>query len=189
MREFVFAGLLISPFVKFALIAGVLFLPIRLVLVHLHFDQVVLAPGSRRRRDRICASSPPSTCSCEPMFNRARRVFRVILTSLLVLAAVVAVWGLWTHYMVSPWTRDGQVRVQVAQIAPQVAGQITELHARDNQFVRKGDLLYVIDKIDYKIALDMANADVSSKKAELEVKQQQNARRQALTTLSTSIEE
>lgn len=37
MREFVVAGLLISPFVKFALIALVLFLPIRLVLVHLRF--------------------------------------------------------------------------------------------------------------------------------------------------------
>ena len=62
--------------------------------------------------------------------------------------------------------------MQVAQIAPQVAGQITELHAQDNQYVHKGDLLYVIDKIDYKIALDMAKADVSSKKADLEVKQQ-----------------
>ncbi len=123
------------------------------------------------------------------MFNRARRVFRVILTSFLILAAVVAVWGLWAHYMVAPWTRDGQVRVQVAQIAPQVAGQITDLHARDNQFVHKGDLLYVVDKIDYKIALDMANADVASKKANLDVKQQESKRRQELTTLSTSIEE
>ncbi len=123
------------------------------------------------------------------MFDRARRIFRVILTSFLVLAALVAVWGLWVHYMVSPWTRDGQVRVQVAQIAPQVAGQITELRARDNQFVHKGDLLYVIDKIDYKIALDMANADVASKKADLDVKAQQSRRRQELTTLSTSVEE
>ena len=79
--------------------------------------------------------------------------------------------------------------MQVAQIAPQVAGQITELRARDNQFVHKGDLLYVIDKIDYKIALDMANADVASKKADLDVKAQQSRRRQELTTLSTSVEE
>ena len=123
------------------------------------------------------------------MFNRARRVIRVLLTGVLIAAALVAVFGLWDHYMVSPWTRDGQVRVQVANIAPQVAGQITELHVHDNQLVHKGDLLYVIDKIDYKIALDMANADVASKKADLDVKQQQNARRQQLTTLSTSIEE
>ncbi len=123
------------------------------------------------------------------MFNRARRVFRVVLTSFLLLAAVVAVVGLWQHYMVAPWTRDGQIRVQVAQIAPQVAGQITELDVRDNQFVHKGDLLYVIDKIDYKIALDMANADLASKKADLDVKQDQAKRRQQLTTLSTSVEE
>ncbi len=123
------------------------------------------------------------------MFNRARRVIRVILTTFLIGAALIAVVGLWEHYMVSPWTRDGQVRVQVANIAPQVAGPIVELHVHDNQFVHKGDLLYVIDKIDYKIALDMANADLSSKKADLDVKKTQNARRQQLTTLSTSIEE
>ena len=123
------------------------------------------------------------------MFNRARRLIRIMLTSAAVIAALVAVFGLYIHYMVSPWTRDGQVRVQVANIAPQVAGEIKELHAADNQLVRKGDLLYVIDKTDYKIALDMANADVASKKADLDVKQGQNARRQQLTTLSTSIEE
>ena len=123
------------------------------------------------------------------MFNRARRVIRVLLTTVLLLAAAVAVIGLWEHYMVSPWTRDGQVRVQVANIAPQVPGQIVELHAQDNQFVHKGDLLYKIDPANFKVALDMANADVASKKADLDVKKNQDARRQALTTLSTSIEE
>lgn len=39
MKEFVVAGLLISPFVKFALIAGLIFVPVRLVLVHLHFQK------------------------------------------------------------------------------------------------------------------------------------------------------
>lgn len=123
------------------------------------------------------------------MFNRARRAIRVILTLLLVGTALVAVLGLWQHYMVAPWTRDGEVRVQVANIAPQVAGQIVELHVGDNQKVKKGDLLYVIDKVDYKIALDMAKADVASKKADLDVKQAQASRRQQLTTLSTSVEE
>lgn len=123
------------------------------------------------------------------MFNRARRFFRVLFTGLLIAAALVAVFGLWEHYMVSPWTRDGQVRVQVVNIAPQVAGEITELHVADNQFVHKGDLLYVIDPADYKIALDMADADVASKRSDMQVKAAANARRQELTTLSTSVEE
>src|SRR6202011_4467262 len=123
------------------------------------------------------------------MFNRARRAIRFALTLLLIGFAAFAVVGLWEHYMVAPWTRDGQVRVQVADIAPQVGGQIVELLVQDNQFVHKGDLLFVIDKGDYKVALDLAKADVASKAADLEVKKNENERRRKLTTLSTPIDE
>ena len=123
------------------------------------------------------------------MFNRARRFIRMLLTTVFVGAAAAAIVGLWDHYMVSPWTRDGQVRVQVATIAPQVSGQIMELDAVDNQFVRKGDLLYVIDKGDYQVALDTAVANVASKKADYEVKKNEDARRRQLTDLSTTLEE
>src|SRR6266481_299000 len=100
------------------------------------------------------------------MFIRARRIIRLALTLLLLAFAAFAVVGLWQHYMVAPWTRDGQVRVQVADIAPQVPGQIVELLVQDNQFVHKGDLLYVIDKGDYNVSLDLAKADVASKAAD-----------------------
>ena len=117
------------------------------------------------------------------MLNRARRLVRVALTLLLCVIAGFAIVGLWQHYMVAPWTRDGQVRVQVADIAPEVSGQIVKLLVDDNQFVHKGDLLYVIDPGDYKVALDLAKADVASKVADLEVKNNQNERRRKLTDL------
>src|ERR1700731_1904249 len=123
------------------------------------------------------------------MFNRARRIIRFALTLLLLAFAAFAVVGLWEHYMVAPWTRDGQVRVQVANIAPQVPGQIVKLLVQDNQFVHNGDLLYVIDQGDYKVALDLAKADVASKAADLEVKKNENERRRKLTELSASVEE
>jgi multidrug resistance efflux pump len=123
------------------------------------------------------------------MFNRARRIIRFALTLLLLAFAAFAVVGLWEHYMVSPWTRDGQVRVQVADIAPQVPGQIVKLLVQDNQFVHKGDLLFVIDQDDYKVALDLAKADVASKVADLEVKKNENERRRKLTDLAASVEE
>src|ERR1700738_4446170 len=123
------------------------------------------------------------------MFNRARRIIRFALTLLLLALASFAVVGLWEHYMVAPWTRDGQVRVQVADIAPQVPGQIVKLLVQDNQFVHKGDLLYVIDQGDYKVALDLAKADVASKVADLEVKKNENERRRKLTDLAASTEE
>jgi multidrug resistance efflux pump len=40
----------------------------------------------------------------------------------------------WDYYVTAPWTRDGRVRVQVASVAPQVSGQITELRVGDNQY-------------------------------------------------------
>jgi multidrug resistance efflux pump len=123
------------------------------------------------------------------MFNRARRIIRIALTLVLCGAAAFAVAGLWEHYMVAPWTRDGQVRVQVADIAPQVSGQIVKLLVEDNQFVHRGDLLYAIDQGDYKVALDLARADVASKAADLEVKSSENERRRKLTDLAASTEE
>jgi multidrug resistance efflux pump len=64
-----------------------------------------------------------------------------------------------------------------------------KLLVQDNQFVHKGDLLYVIDQGDYKVALDLAKADVASKAADLEVKKNENERRRKLTDLAASVEE
>ena len=39
MRDFVVGGLLMSPFIKYALLALLVFLPLRFVLVHLQFQK------------------------------------------------------------------------------------------------------------------------------------------------------
>src|SRR3982074_587833 len=119
----------------------------------------------------------------------AFKVFRYVATGVLVVAALVAARHGWRIYMTSPWTRDGMVRVQVANVAPQISGQIVEVRTHDNQHVYKGDVLYVIEKFDFEVALDNAKATILNREADLAVKKAQNARRVALTTLSTSIEE
>jgi multidrug resistance efflux pump len=55
--------------------------------------------------------------------------------------------------------------------------------------VNKGDILHVIEKSDFEVALDNAKATILNREADLAVKKAQNTRREALTTLSTSIEE
>src|ERR1700736_5715400 len=126
------------------------------------------------------------------MKTRRRSAFkalRYVAPGVLVAAALVAARHGWQIYMTSPWTRNGMVRVQVANVAPQISGQIVELRTSDNQHVRKGDILYVIEKFDFEVALDNAKATILNREADLDVKKAQNARRVALTTLSTSIEE
>src|SRR6267142_1516871 len=112
------------------------------------------------------------------------KVLRYVATGVLVVAALIAARHGWLVYVTSPWTRDGMVRVQVANVAPQISGQIVEVRTFDNQHVHKGDILYVIEKFDFEVALDNAKANILNREADLAVKKAQNARRAILTTLS-----
>ena len=117
------------------------------------------------------------------------RIGPALLTLLALVAAALACWAMWQYYMVTPWTRDGRVRAYTVAIAPEISGRIAELLVADNQFVRKGDLLMVIDPTDYAVAVGLSQAQVEQSKADMDNKRTQAQRRQQLTTLSTSVEE
>jgi RND family efflux transporter MFP subunit len=89
---------------------------------------------------------------------RVGLALRIVLTLAVVTAAIVVSLHLWRYYMNSPWTRDGRVRAEVVEIAPEVAGRVTALPIIDNQRVAKGDLLFAVDPERYKAALDRAEA-------------------------------
>jgi len=119
----------------------------------------------------------------------ARSTLKTVATLLVFALAVLAALIIWDFYVTSPWTRDGSVRVQVANVAPQVSGQITEIRVVDNQFVHQGDMLYVIDPFDFQMALDTDQAQLRQKAADLQVKRLQAERRQHLSDLATTPEE
>jgi hypothetical protein len=112
------------------------------------------------------------------MARFARETLKTAATLLIVVLAALAALVIWDFYVTAPWTRDGSVRVQVASIAPQVSGQITEVRVVDNQYVHQGDVLYVIDPFDFQVALDTNKAQLRQKAADLQVKRVQAARRQ-----------
>src|SRR6266576_2006851 len=97
----------------------------------------------------------------------AVNLLRYLTTGVLVAAALVAARYGWLVYVTSPWTRDGMVRVQVANMAPQISGLIVEVRTYDNQHVHKGDILYVIEKFDFVVALDNAKATILDREADL----------------------
>ena len=134
----------------------------------------------------------PST-SGHPLSNHAIYVIGKLAKTLATLTVMVmaglAGFVIWQYYVASPWTRDGRTRVQVANIAPQVSGEIVKLEVIDNQFVHKNDLLYVIDPFDFRIAVENAQATLQMRAADLLTKRVQAQRRLALTANSTSVEE
>src|SRR4029450_5256858 len=114
---------------------------------------------------------------------------RRLATLAIMLVAGVMALATWDYYVSAPWTRDGRVRVQVASVAPQISGQITEQRVVDNQFVHKGDVLYMIDPFDFAVTVRTNKAMLEQKAADLQVKQVQSDRRQHLTNLATTPEE
>lgn len=136
---------------------------------------------------RIRVALPPA----EP--SRATPSTLGWLAPVLVTLSAVAVSGwlsyaMWNAYMAAPWTRDGTVRAYVVTMAPEVAGRVTELAVADNQFVRKGDTLLVIDPTTFKIAVSQAEAAVEQAKAVAQNAQAESSRRQKLDNLAVSDE-
>jgi len=113
---------------------------------------------------------------------------RLATLAIMVVAGLMALVT-WDYYVTAPWTRDGRVRVQVAGVAPQVSGLITEQRVVDNQFVHKGDVLYVIDPFDFEVTVRTNKAMLEQKAADLQVKQVQSERRQHLSNIATTAEE
>lgn len=124
------------------------------------------------------------TCSCR--VNRVGVIDMKALLSLLgryaltlsaVAAATCLAFILWKHYAQTPWTRDGRVRADVVQIAPDVSGPVISVAVRDNQWVNQGDVLYSIDPRWLKLAVASAQADVESKRHEMLMRQDAARRR------------
>ncbi len=92
-------------------------------------------------------------------------LIRFAVTALVVLVAAFVGHAMWKHYMYSPWTRDGRVRAEIVRIAPDVAGLVTDVRVIDNQTVKKGDLLFVVDRARYENAVAQAKANLNAAEA------------------------
>ncbi|HGY9627256.1 efflux RND transporter periplasmic adaptor subunit [Pseudomonas putida] len=92
---------------------------------------------------------------------------RVVLTLLVVTFAAVLVWQMVVYYMFAPWTRDGHIRADVIQIAPDVSGLIQKVEVRDNQMIKRGDVLFTIDQDRFTLALRQAKATLAERQETL----------------------
>lgn len=108
---------------------------------------------------------------------------RISVTLVLVVIALIAGRSLWAHYQVDPWTRDGRVRADIIQIAPDVTGLVTEVAVANDQPVRRGQLLFRVDSARYGLALRQADAAVQAQKVLLDQARREAARNRALGDL------
>lgn len=113
---------------------------------------------------------------------------RLAVTAVMVAFAAVVCWGLWVYYMDDPWTRDGRVRADVVDVAPDVSGLVSEVLVHDNDTVQKGQVLFRIDPSRFELALRQADATVESSRAALDEATRESNRYHALTDLAVTQE-
>jgi multidrug resistance efflux pump len=114
---------------------------------------------------------------------------RIVVSVLLVAAAVFVGWRMWIYYMEEPWTRDGMLRADVVGVAADVSGPVVEVFVHDTQAVRKGDVLFRIDPSRFTLALREATADAERKQAVFEESDREARRLMNLTDIAVSREQ
>ncbi|HEV2867150.1 MAG TPA: HlyD family secretion protein [Allosphingosinicella sp.] len=100
---------------------------------------------------------------------RRPRRWRLLLMLSVPLLLVLAGAYMWLTSGRYVSTDNAYVQQDMVPVAPEVNGVVTEVLVRENQFVRRGDILFRIDPRPFRIALAQAEAQIAS--AEVQVNQ------------------
>jgi membrane fusion protein, multidrug efflux system len=99
-----------------------------------------------------------------PKGFRNPKVQRLLIAGAIVMLAVVV--GLFLYYHNRESTDDAQVDGHITPIAAKISGRVAEVLVRDNEPVKAGQVLLMIDPRDYQAALDNANAALALAESE-----------------------
>lgn len=114
------------------------------------------------QRQNMQSETPP-----RPRHNR--RPFIILALVLIALAAGGGVYYVQAQRFAS--TNDAQIEGPIHRIAPRIAGQVKKVLVHDNQHVKKGQVLVVLDDRNEQVALDRAQADLAQAQAQLSLRQ------------------
>jgi membrane fusion protein (multidrug efflux system) len=118
----------------------------------------------------IDRAAPCSASSGRTAAPRRSLRERLRLPLMLALPIILAVFGTAEYLAQEPyvWTDDAFVRAPKESLNARVAGQVVEIAVKDNQRVRKGQLLFRIDPEPYHIAVDQAEARLGSARIQID---------------------
>jgi len=126
------------------------------------------------------APPPPPAPKPDP-----KTIGQGVALAIIIATVLVAIIAIWTHDY-RPETDDATLRANFIGVAPHASGHIVELDVKDNQFVKEGDLLFLIDSRPYedsvasaKAALSLTRKQVSALKNALKVADASIARAEA----------
>ncbi len=144
----------------------------------------VAVPAPSPEPTPVAAPEPPPAPAPSPRpAVETSRLHRLLTVGGTILALFVF-YEVFTYFVA--FTDDAYVRSDLVAVAPQVTGQIIEVHVVDNQDVKIGDRLYTIDPEPFQLVVNQWKAQIDRAAAQLKVAQEELALAQAALQVSTS---
>jgi len=100
--------------------------------------------------------------------GRKRNPVFIIILALLIIGGGWFGISKYIHGKHHEETDDAQISADIVPVIPHVSGYVTEVPVHDNQQVKKGDTLMILDDRDYKIKLDEAEAALATAETNLQ---------------------
>ena len=103
---------------------------------------------------------------------RKKLVFPIILAVVLIGALIFTVKE-YLYYQGHEVTDNAQIDADISPVVARVGGYVKEIRFSDNQFVKAGDTLVILDDRDYQVKLQQSLAALSSTRQTVDVSQYQ----------------
>jgi membrane fusion protein (multidrug efflux system) len=119
----------------------------------------------------------------QPKRKGKKLIFPIILALVLV-GALVFTAKEYFYFQSHVTTDDAQVDADISPVIARVSGYVREIRFKDNQFVKAGDTLVILDDRDYRIKLQQTEAALGSARQSVDVSQFQVS--EAKTNIATA---
>jgi len=106
-----------------------------------------------------------TTPATEPKKKKSL-VFPIILAVVLIGGGIYG-YNTYTYGQAHEETDDAQIASNLSPVISKISGYVTEVKVKDNQFVKKGDTLIVLDSRDQKLALEQSEAALATAKSNI----------------------
>jgi len=110
------------------------------------------------------AAPVPAPETVEKRPGQTKRIVLMLVVPLLI-AAVGAYFWMTSGRSVS--TDNAYVKQDIVSVSSDVGGRIVEVKVHENQMVKAGDVLFVVDQAPYKVVLEQANAQIANAQVEV----------------------
>jgi len=99
---------------------------------------------------------------------KKKRFWRWIVAAVVIAALGIGGYRLWKYLGTYETTDDAQIDGHINSVSSRIPGNVVEIRAEDEQYVKAGDVLVRLDSRDYEVALAKAQADLADAQAALE---------------------